>query len=68
MHRTKKQQSKPEIPIIKPKSQTNSKLENKAKTQAVSFCAMVFLGCGIFRCGIFEFGIFCGILCNNIIW
>ena len=63
MHRTTKQQPKlTTAPITKPKSQTNLKLENKAKNQAASFCAMVFLGCGIFRCGIFGFGIFCGIL------
>ena len=54
-------------PITKLKSRTNPKLKNKAIIQAMSFCATLFLGCGIFRYGTFEFDIFCGILCNNII-
>ena len=41
MHRTTKQPKPTTILITKPKSQINPKLENKPKTQAVSFCVMV---------------------------
>ena len=68
MRRTKKQQPKPTtIPMTEPKSQTNPKLKNKAKTQTVLFCAIVFLSCGIFRCGVFGFHVFCGISYNSLI-
>ena len=67
MHRTTKQQSNTTRAITKQKLQTNPKLKNKAKTQALIFYAVVFLGYGMFRYDIFGFSIFCGILCNNII-